>query len=137
MNRDQWQLVNQFFHDALDHEPATRSVFLDSACQGSPELRAELEELLAGDNIQGGFLEQRVIDIKLATRAIGNRLGPYEILGAIGAGGMGKVYRGRDTRLKRTVAIKVLSGSFSSDPGARKRLEREAQAIARLNHPNI
>ena len=137
MTRDRWRLVNQLFHDALEHEPVDRSAFLDSACEGSPELRAELEELLAEDNIQDGVLEQRLIDIKLPTRSIGTRLGPYEILGAIGAGGMGEVYRGRDTRLKRTVAIKVLYESFSRDLGARKRLEREAQAIARLNHPNI
>ena len=67
----------------------------------------------------------------------GTRLGPYEILDAIGAGGMGEVYRGRDTRLDRTVAIKVLPGSLSADVPSRERFEREARAISSLNHPNI
>src|SRR5437660_12786658 len=66
----------------------------------------------------------------------GTRLGPYEILAALGAGGMGEVYRARDTRLERTVAIKILS-QLSSDPGRRQRFEREAKAISGLNHPNI
>lgn len=67
----------------------------------------------------------------------GTRLGPYEILCAIGAGGMGEVYRARDTRLGRIVAIKVLPVRFSSDPERRQRFQREARVISRLNHPNI
>jgi eukaryotic-like serine/threonine-protein kinase len=66
----------------------------------------------------------------------GTRLGPYEILPLLGVGGMGEVYRARDTRLERTVAIKILS-QLSSDPGRRQRFEREAKAISCLNHPNI
>jgi hypothetical protein len=69
--------------------------------------------------------------------ATGSRLGPYEILAAIGAGGMGEVYKARDTRLNRLIAIKVLPGIASHDPERRERFEREAQAIAALNHPNI
>ncbi len=67
----------------------------------------------------------------------GTRLGPYEILELAGAGGMGEVYRARDTRLRRTVAIKVASGPMSEDPQLRARFHREARAIAALNHPNI
>ena len=67
----------------------------------------------------------------------GARLGPYEIQAAIGAGGMGEVYRAKDTRLGRTVAIKVLPAELASHPGARERLEREAHAISALTHPNI
>ncbi len=67
----------------------------------------------------------------------GSRLGPYEITSRIGAGGMGEVYRARDTRLDRTVAIKVLPGHVAADPERRSRFEREARAIAKLNHPNI
>ncbi|HXZ27289.1 MAG TPA: protein kinase [Terriglobales bacterium] len=69
--------------------------------------------------------------------AVGSKLGPYEILGAAGAGGMGEVYRARDTRLERTVAIKVLPEQFSQNPDLRQRFEREARAISSLNHPNI
>jgi serine/threonine protein kinase len=67
----------------------------------------------------------------------GTRLGPYEVIAALGAGGMGEVYRARDTRLDRTVAIKVLSATFIANADARARLEREARAISQLQHPNI
>jgi len=67
----------------------------------------------------------------------GIRLGPYEILDAIGAGGMGEVYRARDTRLDRTVAIKILPAHFSLDPVRKQRFEREAKTISSLNHPRI
>ena len=71
------------------------------------------------------------------TLAAGTRLGPYEILSPIGAGGMGEVYRAKDPRLGRDVAIKVLPASFSSDPDRLKRFEQEARAAGVLNHPNI
>jgi serine/threonine protein kinase len=67
----------------------------------------------------------------------GTRLGPYEIQSALGAGGMGEVYKARDTRLDRTVAIKVLLGAFSGDVDRLRRFEQEARAAAALNHPNI
>ena len=67
----------------------------------------------------------------------GTRLGPYELVSAAGAGGMGEVYRARDTRLDRTVALKVLPSDLTSDPAARQRFEREARAIAALSHPHI
>ena len=69
--------------------------------------------------------------------APGSRLGPYEILAALGAGGMGEVYRARDVRLRRDVAIKVLPVEVSTDPTRRKRFEREAHAVAALSHPHI
>ena len=67
----------------------------------------------------------------------GDRLGPYEVVGPIGAGGMGEVYKGRDTRLERLVAIKVLPAAWSQDPDRRARFDREARAVAALSHPNI
>src|SRR6267142_2784353 len=69
--------------------------------------------------------------------APGTRLGPYEIAAPLGAGGMGEVYRARDTRLERTVAIKILPAQFSSDPVRKQRFEREAKTISSLNHPHI
>src|SRR5215475_12500474 len=68
---------------------------------------------------------------------LGARLGPYEIVGAIGAGGMGEVYRARDTRLHRDVAVKVLPETFAADPDRLARFQREAQLLASLNHPHI
>src|SRR5918992_5885916 len=67
----------------------------------------------------------------------GTRLGPYEIVAPLGAGGMGEVYRARDTRLDRTVVIKVLAGALAADSEARQRFEHEARAIAALNDPHI
>ena len=67
----------------------------------------------------------------------GTKLGPYEILSPLGAGGMGEVYNGRDTRLWREVAIKVLPAEFAQDPERLRRFEQEARAAAALNHPNI
>ena len=67
----------------------------------------------------------------------GTRLGPYEIVAAIGAGGMGEVYKARDTRLDRTVAIKVLPEHVAADPDLKQRFEREAKTISSLNHPHI
>src|SRR3989442_1165397 len=71
------------------------------------------------------------------TLAAGVRLGPYEIVGLIGAGGMGEVYRGRDTKLKRDVALKLLPETFAGDLGRMARFQREAEVLASLNHPNI
>ena len=69
--------------------------------------------------------------------AVGIKLGPYEILAPIGSGGMGEVYRARDTKLKRDVALKVLPDAFARDPGRMARFRREAEVLASLNHPNI
>ena len=71
------------------------------------------------------------------TLTVGSRLGPYEIIAPLGAGGMGEVYRAKDTRLGREVAIKVLPASFSQDADRLRRFEQEARAASALNHPNI
>ena len=67
----------------------------------------------------------------------GTRLGLYEVIGTLGAGGMGEVYRARDTRLQRDVAMKILPEVFATDPARLARFEREAAVLASLNHPNI
>src|SRR5262250_3473469 len=69
--------------------------------------------------------------------AVGTKLGPYEVVAPLGAGGMGEVYRARDTRLERSVAIKILPREMSSDPVRKQRFEREAKTISSLNHPHI
>ena len=122
MTPERWQKIEQLYHTALEREPGGRSAFLDQACQGDVELRREVEALLA----QGDAGDSTVTML-----TPGAQLGPYQIEAAIGAGGMGSVYRAVDTRLGRKVAIKICDQQFSG------RFEREARAISSLNHPHI
>jgi serine/threonine-protein kinase len=114
---------------------------LDQACAGDEALRREVESLLAASDEAGSFIERpqsRDMAGALATRlAAGATLGHYRIESLLGAGGMGEVYRARDPRLDRDVAIKVLSPHLSSHTDALSRFEREAKAVAALSHPNI
>ncbi len=133
MSDERWQRIEQVFHEAADLAPFERAEFLSRACTGDSELRRQVESLLANDKSKDdalGAAVAKAVD-QLPTLSPGSRLGPYEILAPIGAGGMGEVWKARDTRLNRTVAIKVSPGNFS------QRFEREAHAIAALNHPNI
>ena len=95
--------------------------------------------LRTGLRAQSRFVLKRLSHIipSLVTLPSGTKLGPYEVLSAIGAGGMGEVYRAHDSRLGRDVALKVLPDAFNSDPERLARFEQEARAIATLNHPNI
>ena len=148
MTPDRWQRVQEILAEAAEIEGPRRSAFLEEACQGDAELRREVESLLSSLGNAAGFLESPAIEAVLEASPAnsrpafpslpaGKRLGPYEILGLLGAGGMGEVYRGRDTRLNRDVAIKVLPQSFAGNRPALARFKREAQAIAALSHPNI
>ncbi len=122
--------------EALEHEGAARNAYLDAACAGDADLRREVEALLADPTgAAGGLLDTPPWAPPALDR--GQRLGPYEIESLLGTGGMGAVYRARDTRLKRTVALKVLAGARGLDPSARVRFTREARAIAALDHPHI
>ena len=139
----QRQSVEKLFGDALDMAPEARRAFLDAACQDEPELKHLVEQLLMEDERAGSFLEKPPFDFstKVGIHPMpltpGTRLGPYEILAAVGAGGMGEVYRARDTRLGRDVAVKILSTHLSFDPDLKRRFEREARAVSSLTHPNI
>ena len=130
---------------ALPLPPDARPAFLDAHCGDDLETRSMLEELLReSDEIdpvlkEGGVFEgplwQELIEEREGLTP-GERLGPYEVRDAIGAGGMGEVYLAHDSRLGRDVAIKVLPQS-SGSPDALARFEREARAVAALSHPNI
>jgi serine/threonine protein kinase/Flp pilus assembly protein TadD len=141
----QRQSVEKLFGDALDMAPEARRAFLDAACHDEPELKHLVEQLLMEDERACSFLKEPLFDLStkagFQTDAIpltpGARLGPYEILAAVGAGGMGEVYRARDTRLGRDVAVKILSTHLSMDPDLKRRFGREARAISSLTHTNI
>lgn len=137
--------LDSLLDEVLQVPPEARQAFLETRCGEDAELRSAVEELLrehdAGDPVvkSGGAFDGPLWQDLLAEPAelqVGARLGPYEILGAIGAGGMGEVYRAHDTRLSRDVAIKVLPPS-SGRQDTLARFEREARAVAALNHPNI
>ena len=136
MNPESAQRVEALCLEALSKAEPDRGAFLEHACGGDDALRREVESLLAGRSAAGGFLETPAW-AAATPFSPGTHLGPFEIQAAIGAGGMGEVYKAKDTRLDRTVAIKVLPPEFNADPERRARVEREACAIAALNHPNV
>jgi serine/threonine protein kinase len=135
MTPEQWQRVREVLAEALALKPEERPPFLDRACASDHLLRREVETLLSsGDEVQSSFLQSCDPRIMLTP---GAKLGDYEVLRLAGSGGMGEVYRARDRRLGREVAIKVLPAFFSHDPERLRRFEQEARAAAALNHPNI
>jgi serine/threonine protein kinase len=130
MAPERWQRIEQLFHAALQQAPERRPAFLAEASGGDEELRREVESLLQQDD--AGVLDEPVWKaLDDPGLKPGTQLGPYEVLGPLGAGGMGVVYKAHDPRLHRTVAIKVATARFGG------RFKREAHAIAALNHPNI
>jgi len=138
MPRD-WPRVEELYHAALDEPAAEREAFLDQACGGDQELRREVQSLLGHQQEAERLMEQPAASAATQGLAVvrGTRLGPYEVVELIGAGGMGEVYRARDTRLGREVAIKVLPAQVSQDAAALARFDREARAVAALSHPHI
>jgi serine/threonine protein kinase/Tol biopolymer transport system component len=147
-----WKDVKELLYKALEQEPHERATFLQKVCGEDSALRAELESLLAAHQEAGSFVEDAVFADLTDSAALamtrlffhhgdtlksGDRLGIYEITEFLAAGGMGEVYRARDTKLGRDVAIKVLPRLFTFDSERLKRFEQEAHVLATLNHPNI
>jgi eukaryotic-like serine/threonine-protein kinase len=137
--------VSQLFEEALTLAPEQRSVFLNEACRGKLEVRRQVEALLEENDRLTGFLRTPAWKPRggatertgAAQPSVGTHLGRYLILEQLGAGGMGVVYRARDEKLERVVAIKVLTQGLLTSEGARSHFRREALALARLNHANI
>ena len=144
MTPERWKQITALFHAALDLDPNARDTFLDEATTGDPDLRREVDSLLAANASAEGLLEtpawgvapDLMFDENEATLA-GRTLGPYKVLEEIGRGGMGIVYAAEDTRLGRNVALKALPPDYTRDPSRRERLRREARAAASLTHPSI
>lgn len=140
MTPERWQRLGSLFHDALERPPGEeRARFLDESCAGDAELRRELDALIGSHEKAGSFLESPILDGELGSDALatGTRLGPYEITNLLGRGGMGEIYRARDTRLARDVAVKVLPAALARNPERLSRFEQEARAASALNHSHI
>jgi serine/threonine protein kinase len=143
---DRWGRIQELYHTVLALEPSERAGFLSQACSNEPELRREVESLLAYEGQADGLLESPVWkDVgtgETATPASpplagGSQLGAFRIVERVGSGGMGEVYRATDTRLHRDVAIKMLPAEYAHQPQWLARFQREARAISALNHANI
>ncbi|HMF78844.1 MAG TPA: protein kinase [Bryobacteraceae bacterium] len=142
MEQELWRKVEELFHAALERTVDARQTFLDRTCNGDIDLRRRVDLLLAKEKQVGSFLERPAIEnmpviLTLARSLVGQQFGPYQIVSALGAGGMGEVYRAHDRKLGRDVAIKTLPHEFARDPERLSRLRREARTLASLNHPNI
>src|ERR1700752_1613799 len=138
MNPERLRQIEELYHALREQELAEREAFLVQAAKGDEELLREVTSLLAQDSSSGpmsrpilqvaaGIFEER----PKAHWVPGAHVGPYEILSCLGEGGMGEVYKARDTRLGRNVAIKIIHSEFLG------RVRREARAISALNHPYI
>ena len=136
LTTDRWRRIESLCHAALARLAGERAAFLTEACGDDAALRAEVESLLAGAASAQSFLETPAGGTR-AVPLVGRQLGAYRIDAPLGAGGMGEVYRAKDTRLGRDVALKILPATFATDAQRRSRFEREARAVASLNHPNI
>ena len=135
MSGGRWQQVRTILESALQLDAERRRAYLDQVCPSDPSLRREVESLLAaGDQARSSFLQSPPLMTRLEK---GTNIGDYEVQSLLGAGGMGEVYRARDLRLRREVAIKVLPSFLASNPDRLRRFEQEATAAAALNHPNI
>ena len=156
MTDARWQQVKALFEAAVERPPAERAAFLAAATGGDEALRREIESLLESASSNPGFTNRlpfrdwsplaasdaEGLPSGDATRTGapflgGADVGPYRVIALLGAGGMGEVFRARDSKLHRDVALKVLPSAFEFDPDRLARFRREAQMLAALNHPHI
>jgi serine/threonine-protein kinase len=138
--RPEWPRLKEVFEGARALPLAARPAYLAEACRGDDALRHEVESLLASHEQASSFLETPAVfadDHTTVSNLDGQTIGVYEISSRIGTGGMGEVYRARDTKLNRDVAIKVLLPAVAHDRDRLARFGREAQLLASLNHPHI
>jgi serine/threonine-protein kinase len=136
--------VGRLFRDALELPAGERSSFLSRSCDGDAALQEEVESLLSYEAvghaaIDGSAMEAvgRAMAVEQSHSWVGRQVSHYRVLSRLGGGGMGEVYRARDIRLSRDVAIKALPLAFAADIARMRRFEQEARTVGQLNHPNI
>lgn len=142
MTPERWRRVSDVYDILVQLPPAARQTTLDEECRDDEDLRREIESLLEAREDAGSFLGPEELhscirELSEPEVTPGSRLGRYEIVSSIGAGGMGQVYLARDVELGRRVALKVLPAQFTLDEERILRFRREARAASALNHPNI
>ena len=152
MNPQRWQQISRIFKSAISLDPEARNEFVAGQCGSDDSLRAEVEKLIAShqeaseENFIGGMAAEAAAPLLVSeseagathrTLNDGQQFGSYVILDALGAGGMGEVYLARDTRLDRTVALKILPPDISTDKRRMQRFRQEAKVASSLNQPNI
>ena len=143
MKPERWQHIDKLLGEALELEAGRRAAFVDEACAGDEELRRKIDALLAAHEQAESFIEVPAYAAAAQALAdesqsmVGRQLGHYQVLSLVGTGGMGAVWKAKDTRLDREVAIKTLPQRFDRHRDRLSRFEREAKLLASLNHPNI
>ncbi|HEV2830316.1 MAG TPA: protein kinase [Pyrinomonadaceae bacterium] len=145
MTPERWQHIKTVFYGALACPPGERISFIDSACAGDEAVRREVSELISAHEEIGEFLDAPAFELaarslagsKPEALAPGQIINHYRIISSLGAGGMGEVYLAEDTRLRRRVALKLLSASFTGETDRVLRFAQEARAASALTHPNV
>jgi TolB-like protein/Flp pilus assembly protein TadD/predicted Ser/Thr protein kinase len=148
MEPELWQQIERIYNLALEIEPGRRKTFLAEACGGDELLRKEIESLLEHQSESEGFIESAAVEVaaRLAANSmksdntsslVDKAISHYRIIEMLASGGMGVVYKAKDSHLNRFVAVKVLPGIFTNDPERLARFRREAQVTSAMNHPNI
>src|SRR6185503_12377767 len=137
-----WQRIKEIFQSAQSLSGAELSDFLDKACVDDSSLREEVEALLTADASNEDFLNVPAYEFAASILVesefvAGQKIGPYTVLCPLGSGGMGQIYLAEDAKLRRKIALKLISQQFASDPRRVERFEQEAVAASALNHPNI